>query len=332
MELRNKLLFSIFLIVMVITAGTVGYVILEGWGLFDALYMTVITITTIGYEEVHELSEAGRVFTVVLILISVGAVFYALNYAARAIIEGEIKNIFGRRKLQKTIDRLSGHFIICGYGRMGRIICDELKRSGKSFIVIEKEPETDPVKAPDALILKGDATNDEVLISAGIERASGLISVLPTDAENLYVVLSARVIAPKLSIVARAVTEGSEKKLMRAGANRVVSPYHIGALRIARMLLKPTVADFIELTTQRGNIDLWMDEIVVNEGSALAGSTLDQCTIGRELGALIVAVKGLDGKIEVNPKLSYTLSAGDTLVAIGETSKLKALEEQAGSA
>lgn len=328
MALRKQLAFSVFLILLVIATGTAGYVILEGWSLFDALYMTVITITTVGFEEVHELSQLGKMFTVVLVVFSVGAVFYALNFAARIIIEGELKDIFGRKRLQSMLRKLKDHYIVCGYGRMGRIICDELKRRGTPFVVIEKEAPADA--SEDLLVLAGDATRDEVLREAGIENAAGLITVLPTDAENLYVVLSARGLSPSLNIVARAVGEGSEQKLLRAGANRAVSPYHIGALRIAQMLIAPTMVDFIEFTTQEGNIDIWMEEIPVAEKSRIAGQSLDQCGIGRELGIIVVAIKSRMGQLQINPTSGASINAGDTLVAIGEASKLKTLKELAG--
>jgi voltage-gated potassium channel len=198
-------------------------------------------------------------------------------------------------------------------------------------VVVEKITDAvEAAKESGALVLIGDATQDEVLKEAGIENAQGLITVLPSDAENLYVVLSARGLSPSLNIVARAVGEGSEQKLIRAGANRAVSPYHIGALRIAHMLLSPTMVDFIEFTTQSGNIDVWMEEIPVSEGSRMAGQTLDQCGIGRELGIIIVAIKSSKGQLQINPASIVGISPGDTLVAIGEASKLKTLKELAG--
>ena len=332
MNTRKSFQASIILIAVVITAGTAGYILIEGWGFLDSLYMTVITITTIGFREVHDMSDAGRFFTVILVFFSVGAVFYALNNAARLIIEGEIKDLFGRRKLQKTISKLKGHYILCGMGRMGRIIAAELDSKGEDFVVIEKEGETEACPVAECLILKGDATRDEMLLSAGIERAKGLISVLPTDAENLYVVLSARGMNPDLTIVARAVDEGAEQKLMRAGANRVVSPYHIGGLRIAQTVLKPAVVDFIEFTTQSGNLGLQIEEIRVAEDASISGKTLSESGIGRELEIIIVAVKDGLGKLRLNPRHDTVISPGETLIVIGEEGKLRRLEAMAGLA
>lgn len=230
--------------------------------------------------------------------------------------------------MEKKIKELKDHYIICGYGRMGKIICRELQEKHMKFVVIEKEPALSPEKE-DMLIVKGDATRDEVLKEVHIEMAKGLISVLPTDAENLFVVLSARGLNPSLSIVARAGEEGSEQKLLRAGADKVVSPYHIGGLRIAHTVLKPAVVDFIEFATKSGNIDLQMEEIRIQEASRLSGLTLDECGIGRELGIIVVAIKKTGGELKFNPTFRSTIETGDTLIALGEISRLKILEDMA---
>lgn len=288
--------------------------------------MTVITIASVGFKEVHDLSPNGRIFTIILIICGVGSVAYALTAVAKIVLEGEIKEIFGRKRLEKKIKELKNHYIVCGYGRMGKIICRELRAKNIKFVAIEKKPDIF-VEKEDLLIFEGDATKDEILKEAGIERAKGLISVLPTDAENLFVVLSARELNPDLFIVARAGEEGSEQKLLRAGADRVVSPYHIGGLRIAHTILKPAVVDFIEFATKSGNIDLQMEELTVQEGSKLAGFTLDECGIGRDLGIIIVAIKKTTGDMKFNPTFRTSIKAGDTLIALGEISKLKILED-----
>jgi voltage-gated potassium channel len=328
-RVKRQFILSLLFIAMVILLGTSGYVIIEGWSLFDALYMTITTITTVGYGEVLPLSDSGRVFTMVLIVFGVGTILYTFNNAARIVIEGEVQELFGRRKLEKRIKGLRDHYIVCGYGRMGNVICKELREQGARFIVIEKEAAAVDSSESDTLFIKGDATKDEVLREAGIERAKGLISVLSTDAENLYVVLSAKVLNPELNIVARAGEEGSEQKLLRAGADRVVSPYHIGGLRIAHTLLKPAVVDFIEFATRSGNIDLQMEEVYVQEGASIAGTTLDECGIGRELGIIIVAIKRTGGEMRFNPTFRTTIKPGDILIALGERTKLKVLEDMA---
>ncbi|MFZ5905881.1 MAG: potassium channel family protein [Nitrospirota bacterium] len=329
-KLKRKLILASLFIVCIITFGTAGYMIVEEWNFFDSLYMTIITLTTVGYREIHVLSRNGQIFTIVLLIGGVGAVFYILGIGAKILIEGELHEIYGRKRLEKRLMLLKDHYIICGYGRMGKIIARELHHKKFPCVVIEKSLNLVNGKE-DILIIEGDATNDELLKRVGIERAKCLISVLPTDAENLYVVLSARGLSPGLFIVARAGIEGAEQKLLRAGADRVVSPYHIGGLRIAHTVLKPAVVDFIEFATRSGNIDLQMEEITIREGSKLAGLTLDQCGIGRDLGIIIVAIKQVNGEMKFNPTFRTVIEAGDTLIAVGETSRMTLLERKAES-
>jgi voltage-gated potassium channel len=328
--LKKRLLLTFGLIFLAIAFGTTGYMVVEGWNFLDSLYMTITTLTTVGYKEVHELSQTGMIFTIILILVGVGTVLYALSSGAKVILEGELQELFGRKRLEKKIKDTKEHYIVCGYGRMGRIICKELKGEKVPFLVIEKSADA-LANAGAVLILTGDATSDEMLKEAGIEKAKGLITVLPTDAENLYVVLSARGLNPNLFIVARAGEEGSESKLLRAGANKVVSPYSIGGLRIAHTILRPAVVDFIEFATKTGNIELQMEEITIPEGSDLIGRSLDQCGIGKELGIIIVGIKRESGEMRFNPTFRTTIKAGDTLIALGEISKLKQLEQMSGA-
>jgi voltage-gated potassium channel len=327
-ELKEKLMLAGALLALVISFGTAGYMFIEEWDFLDSLYMTIITLASVGYKEVHQLSRAGMAFTIFLIIGGVGTVLYALNAGAKILLEGELRHVFGRRRLEKKISQLKDHYIVCGYGRMGKIICRELSEKGIPFVIVEKLADV-AASSEDLLIFTGDATKDEVLKELGIERAKGLISVLPTDAENLFVVLSARVLNPKLIIVARAGEEGSEQKLLRAGADKVVSPYQIGGLRIAHTVLKPAVVDFIEFATKSGNIDLQMEEVSISENSRLVGKTLDESGIGRELGIIIVAIRKPNGEMMFNPTFRSAIKEGDMLIALGEISKLKVLEELA---
>src|SRR5208283_5048352 len=227
-------------------------------------------------------------------------VFYAMSTGAKLVLEGELQELFGRKRLEKKIKALNKHYVICGYGRMGNIVCRELKAKKQKFLVIEKK--TDQHRnEEDILIMEGDATQDAVLKEAGIEKAKGLISVLPTDAENLFVVLSSRGLNPDLFIVARAVEEGSEQKLLRAGADRVISPYNIGGRYIAHTVLKPAVVDFIEFATRSGNIELQMEEVTITEDSKLVGLSLDESGIGRDLGIIVVAIRIRSGEMRFNP-------------------------------
>lgn len=324
-KLRRRLILSLALIVFIVSFGTIGYIVMEGWNFQDSLYMTVTTLTTVGYREVRELTSMGRWFTIILIIGGVGTMLYVLSAGAKVLIEGEIQEVLGRRRLEKKMKELRDHYIICGYGRMGKIIVKELKNEKVKFVVIERNVVAHEKQEPFLII--GDATQDELLKEVGIEKAKGLITVLPTDAENLYVVLSAKGLNPNLFIVARAGEEGSEQKLLRAGADRVISPYHIGGLRIAHTVLKPAVVDFIELATKSGNIDLQLQEISIPDVSRFSGLSLDQCGFGKDLGIIIVAIKKPNGEMRFNPTFRTLVEPGDTLIALGETSKLQVLEE-----
>lgn len=327
-EFRKKLISVLSLVLLIVAFGTAGYMAIEGWSFLDSIYMTITTITTVGFREVHELSRMGIVFTIFLIVGGVGTALYAFTAGARFILEGEIQEIFGRKKLEKKIRNLTDHYIICGYGRMGRIIAKELQDEGVPFVVVDKNSETLDEKE-EILAIVGDATRDQTLKAAGVEKACGLISVLPNDAENLFVVLSARGLNADILIVARAVEEGSEQKLLRAGATKVVSPYLIGGLRMAHTVLKPTVVDFIEFTTRSGNLELQMQEVLVQEGSGLIGRSLETCSVGDDMGVIIVAIKQATGETRFNPTHQSIIKAGDILIVLGEISKLKRFEEMA---
>jgi voltage-gated potassium channel len=329
-NVQRKLINPVVAILCVITFGTLGYVFIEGWGFFDSLYMTIITLTTVGYNEVHDLSDTGRAFSMAVMLTGVGTMFYLFGVVAKVVLEGEIREILGRKRLSKKIESLKDHYIICGFGRMGSIICRELMQSRAPFVVVEGDPEIVSTMDVDYLSLQGDATQDTILKQAGIDRARGLISVLSSDANNLYVVLSARGLNPNLRIVARASEEGAEQKLMRAGADNVVSPYHIGGLRIAHSLLKPAVVDFIEFATRSENLELAMEEVRVKESSNIVDKTLDECGIRKELGVIIVAIKRESGEMEFNPTSTSLIKKGDTLIAMGETEQLRSLEDLVG--
>ena len=330
MKKGGRFIYPILMITGVIASGTVGYMLIEHWDFLDSLYMTIITLTTVGYGEVHTLSNTGRIFSIVLMLSGVGAMFYALGVGARIVLEGEIREILGRKRLSKKIESLKNHYIICGYGRMGSIICKELKHYRAQFVVIESNPDVVASMDRDMLCLQGDATHDSVLREAGIERAKGLISVLSSDADNLYVVLSARGLNPNLIIVARASEEGAEQKLLRAGADKVVSPYYIGGLRIAHTVLKPAVVDFIEFATRGRHIELQMEEIEVKSGAKIKDQTLHESGIGEKLGIIVVAIKRANGEMVFNPTSRSKIKEGDILIAMGEATQLQELEKMAG--
>lgn len=331
MNERGRLRYSILILVLVTATGVLGYQRIEGWSYFDSLYMTVITLATIGYGEVRPLSQTGRMFTILLIFLGVGAVAYAVRNATKVMLEGELREVLGRRKVERKIRALKNHYIVCGYGRMGKIVCKELLARRVPFVVIENNADVlSGLGDEGVLLIQGDSTQDHVLEEAGVVRARGLISVLSSDADNLYVVLSARSMSEKLMIVARSGTDGSEQKLLRAGANKVVSPYHIGGSRIAHAMLKPAVVDFLELATQSENLELQMEELTVGEGSSFARKTLNDCGIRRELNVIIVAIKRREGHMEFNPTADTIMEAGDTLIVLGQGEQLKKLERLMG--
>jgi len=306
--------------------GSLGFVWLEGWNFFDALYMTVTTLTTVGYGEVHPLDRIGRIYNMVLILTGMGVMLYIVGSLARVVIEGELQTVFGKRKLIKHIKRLKNHYILCGFGRIGEIIARQLKNRGLSLVVIDKDP--DQIARLEALghyFINGDATRDEVLLEAGIERAKGLISVVSSDADNVYVVLTARSLNPNLFIVARGEEPGSEQKLRRAGADKVESPYHMGGQKMAHTILHPTVVTFMELAMKEG-VDWSMEEIAVGQNSALLGVPLADSGIRLKLDLILVAIKRADGEMLFNPSSETPILAGDTLIALGFRKNLDVLE------
>jgi voltage-gated potassium channel len=314
------------LLVALLVLGSLGFVWLEGWNFFDALYMTVTTLTTVGYGEIHPLDRIGRTYNMVLILAGMGVLFYILGSLARVLVEGELHAVLGRRKLIKHIKRLKNHYLICGFGRIGEVIARHLQDRGLSLIVIENDPALlAHLEASGYYFISGDATREEVLLEAGIERAKGLVSVVSTDADNVYVVLTARSLNPNLFIVARAEEFGSEQKMLRAGADKVESPYQMGGQKMAQTIMRPTVVTFMELAMKDG-VEWTMEEIVVGQDSPLQGVPLADSGIRQKLNLILVAIKRADGEMLFNPSHETPILAGDTLIALGLRKNLDALE------
>jgi voltage-gated potassium channel len=320
-------------IVAVHVVGTMGYVLIEGWSPWDAFYMTVITVTTVGYREVHSLSRAGEVFTVVVLLTGVGAFFYAFSLIMALLADGSFLARREQRRLARMLDELTDHFILCGYGRMGEIIAREFSRHQVRFVVIERNP--DRVHAAmDAgfLCVEADASHEEVLRRVHIERARGLVAAVSTDAENVYAVLSARLLKPDLFIVGRAETEDARVKLKRAGADRVISPYHIGGIQLAQTALRPAVVDFVQLATSSENLDLNFEQVHIVERSSLAGKSLVDAGLRQRFGVVVVGIRRANGQMEFNPEPETAIRAGDDLVVLGRAASLKDLEAAAAHA
>jgi voltage-gated potassium channel len=323
----RHLVLAVMAVVVVIVLGTLGYIVIEGWTSFDAFYMTITTVATVGYQEIHPLSPAGRLFTIVLIISGVGTLFYLLGNFARLLLEGELRAIFGRYRTEGKMKAMTNHYIVCGYGRMGKRICKELSAKPLPFVVIDKNPDVIAALQREGLMaVEGNATQDDVLIRAGIERAKGVVSVVNTDTENLYIVLTARGLNKDLYIVARAGDEGSEHKLTRAGANRVSSPYHIGGMQMAQALIRPAVMDFLELATQSEYLDLQMEELTVEKGSRFDGRAACDCGLAEDRGLVLIAVKRTSGHLEFNPGPQVLLAGGDKLIVLGQPESLKRLE------
>jgi len=331
MDPVRHLRFSIAALVTVIAFGTLGYAMIEDWQAFDALYMTIITLATVGFKEVHELSPEGKIFTIVLIISGTGIIAYTLSSLIQFTLEGQLRKILGRKKLESRIGKLRDHYIICGYGRIGHLICREFQSRPTPFVIVEQNPNhIERLEREGCLYVEGDATDDETLQAAGIEHAKGLITAVTSDTDNVYITLTARGLNPKLFILARAGEEGAEKKLMRAGASKVISPYTIGANRMAQAILRPSVVDFIELATASEHLALQIEEIRIAADSVLAGKNLIDSGIRQSMGIIIVGIKESDGKMTFNPPPEKNIEPNSVLIILGERPAISQLEKIAG--
>ncbi len=316
------------LLVAVLAGGTAGYMLIEGWNIWDAFYMTVTTVATVGYGEVHPLSPRGRLFTVALIFGGVGTAFYTATLLATIIVEGGLHQRFETRRAARMLEQIKDHFIVCGYGRIGSIIAAELHQQGVALAVIERDP--DRVRqAVDRgwLAFEADASREEVLARAGIHRARGLITAVGTDAENVFTVLTARVMRPDLFIIARVESDDAEHKLRRAGADRVISPYQIGATQMVQTALRPAVVDFFHLATSSERLDLSMEQVHIKDDSPLANRSIVDAGIRQKFGVIVVGIKRSGGGMEFNPAPDAVMRSGDELVVLGRTENVKALEK-----
>lgn len=330
-RLPTKILVALCVPVVLVTGGTLGFHFLEGKSYFESLYLTVITLTTVGYGDIVPTTSVGKGFTMVLVAGGVFTYFYAATTLIQAIVGGELADHLGKHYMEQTLESLRDHIIVCGYGRMGRLVCREFAQEKVPYVLIDEDPELlrDFRTTATSAAIVGDATSDDVLRRAGIERARGLVTVMHSDAANLFTTMSARLLNPKLFIVARVEDMQSEQKLLRGGADRVVSPYQIGGTRVAQAILRPTVMDFIELATRTEHIDLQLEETIIRAGSPLIGTHLQDSRIRSELKIIVVAIKKANGKMEFNPNPEVAFEQGDTLVAIGHKERLIELEKLA---
>lgn len=328
MATLKKLLTIISLLIAVLLLGATGYSLIEGWAFSESLYMTVITVATVGFQEVHLLSETGKYYTIVVILVGVGVVGFTLSNFTAFMVSGQIRQLLRAGKMQKRISKLKGHFIVCGSGRMGYEAVRELVAERKDLVVIESNAEmVQKLEDEDVPVIQGDATDDDVLRRAGVKHAKGLLAALPNDADNVYVSLSARGLNSSLFTIARGTDETSEKKLLKAGADRVILPYQIGGRRMASFLVRPGIVDFLDIMMGKDELSLRMEIVGVGQKSSLAGRTLKDSNIRRETGgALVMGLIREGGQMISNPSSDIQILSGDQLLVLGHVDQIQQLE------
>ncbi|RJP81997.1 MAG: potassium channel protein [Desulfobacteraceae bacterium] len=328
METTKYFISSIILSLLILAFGTAGYMYIENWDFLDALYMTVITVTTVGFGEINQIGKYGRIFTMLLIFSGAGFFLYVGGLFMQFIVEGRVRAILGRRRLDKKIHRLKNHYIVCGYGRIGRVLCENLKTKPVDLVVIEKDEAHIPaMERDDVLYICGDASEEVYLQQAGIERAKMLVAALATDTDNVFLVLTARQMNPNIFIMARASSNKTKSKLLAAGANKVESPYDIGAVSMAQRIIRPTVTNFLDLAFEHQRKDIKMEEIPVSDSSKLANVLLKDSGIRQQLNLILIAIKKQNGDMMFNPSFETVIRAGDTVIAVGEGHNLLQLEK-----
>ncbi len=331
MESYRHLRFAALVVIALIGLGTVGYIVIEQMSFLDALYMTVITLTTVGYREVKPLSPAGMIFTIVLALAGVGTiftvVFWNITNAIALATSDRTQHLFWRRRMDKAIKGIRDHYIICGYGRMGQAIATEFRSRNVPFVVVENNPVQLPrLLSEKAIFIEADATEESALIAAGVERAKGLISVAPTDADNTFITLTAKGLNPNLFVVARSIKAEDEPKLRRAGADRVMSPYILGGKRMAWAVLRPNVVDFLETAVYSESLELEIGEVTVTHDSELVGKKLRESGIREKSGATVIAIRSRGGALTTSPAPDIEIREGDVLIVVGTPGQLESLQ------
>jgi voltage-gated potassium channel len=319
---------AVIALTAVLAIGTIGYAVL-GFGWLDALYQTVTTVSTVGFQEVEPLDGTGQVFTIVLILVGVGATLYALAAIVELILEGRLNELLGRRRMEQSIAAKRGHVIICGWGRVGRAIASDVHAAKREFVVVESDPDRVADDPHDVVV--GDATDDSVLEAAGIHRAAALVAAVDSDAANSFIVLSARAVREDLFIVARARSHDSQEKLRRAGADRIVNPQSIGGARMAAFVLQPHVAEFLDVVMHERSLEFRLEEVQVTRDSPLAGSTIGESALRDRTGALVLALRDPDGSFRTNPRSDTRIEPGEVIIAIGTQAELDALVDLASA-
>ncbi len=327
----SKLILSLSLLALTISFGTFGYFLYEDMSLFDAFYMTLITISTVGFSEIKPLSVVGRGITLVIIVMGISLLTYSLGQIASIFIEGELRRILGRKKLEKHIAELKNHYIICGYGRIGQVIVRELLAENIPLVIIDQNKErTKELEEQHLLYLNMDATSDDALLTAGLKKARGLVTAVSSDADNVFIALSAKELHPDIFILARASDVQNEKKLIRAGASRVVCPYQMGGRRMAEILHKPTVVDFIDQAMMHNDLDLELGEMKIPKNSPIDGKTVLNSNLRQDYGIIIIAIKRAHGEMLFNPGPHEEFRSGDVIVIIGKQEQLQKMTKDIG--
>jgi voltage-gated potassium channel len=326
-RLTRRLLFTVAAILLVLATGTAGFILIEHWPPFDAFYMTLITMTTVGYAEIHPLTHAGRIFNSFLIAIGVSMIFVAIGAMTQTIVEMEFGAAFSQRRNKRMIDKLENHFIICGYGRVGRGAAEELHRAKVPFVITDIEPDrVQRAMLAGMIAVNADATHDQTLRDVGIERARGLVAALSSDADNLFTILSAKGLNPNLYVATRAAEEGAEQKMRRAGADAVLAPYTITGHRLAQCLLRPHVVQFLDLTTQTAGLNVDIEQVTVDATAEFTPKTIRDMQIRRDLGVIVLAIRKHDGNMIFNPPADTVIVRGDCLIVMGKQENLRRLE------
>lgn len=332
----NGVLRGLAFLALVLLAGALWFSVIEGGYTFlDGLYMTVITVSTVGFREVHDLDASGKIFVVVLIAAGLTVMTYTLGSIGRLIVEGTLQRYVGRQRMAREIENIRNHYIICGHGRMGRILCEELQAEGVPFVVVDGDPEkAEQLRGLGYRVVEGDVTEDETLQQAGVERARGLVAVVSRDVDNLYITLSARqmcpVSNPDLYILSRATDQSAGEKIRRAGADRVISPYVIGGMRLVQALLRPTVSDFVDIATQTGGMELMFEELKIGTEAGLDGVAIKDSGIRASFDVIVIGIKKKSGQMVFNPGPDVRLETGDVLITMGDRRQLRRLAEAIG--
>jgi len=329
-HIYRRLLTIVYLLAATLAIGTLGFHYISDYSFFDALYMSVITITTVGYFEVHALDRAGRTFNIFLLLFGVGVMFYAIGVITHSVLATQFSDLLAKRRTRKMINQLKDHYILCGYGRVGRGAAAELQRTGVPFVVIDRNEERVERAIKIGLAaFNADSTQDDTLVEAGIKRAKGLIAALSTDADNLFVILSAKSLNPSLKLSARVAEETSESKMRRAGADAVFMPYSITGYRLAQSILRPHVFEFLDITASMSSMGMsvGMEQVEVSSGSRLDGKSLLDLQIRRDIGVIVLAIRRASGLMQFNPPADATVASGDHLIVMGASGDVQKLEK-----